>query len=274
MAQKKSVINLDYPITSEPRFGYEKPVHPQLDEIIAEKRESYRDLLLRFLKYRDYFLRIPIFPDAEALLAPAWVNSFLPALDTVAIYGFLCENNPANYFEVGSGWSTKVAGRAIADQGLRSRIVSIDPEPRVGIDTLCTKIIRQPLEEVDLSMFDELHAGDVLFVDSSHCSFMNSDATVMFLEVLPRLRTGVIVGIHDIFLPCDYPANFVERYYSEQYLLACCLLAGGSKLEVLFPGFYISKDSELREVMSPLWQEPAMEGAECFAVSFWVKINA
>ncbi len=79
---------------------------------------------------------------------------------------------------------------------------------------------------MDLALFRELQAGDVLFIDSSHRCFMNSDVTVLFLEVLPNLPPGVLVQVHDIFIPYDYPREWVERYYAEQYLLSCYLLLG------------------------------------------------
>jgi hypothetical protein len=79
----------------------------------------------------------------------------------------------------------------------------LDPEPRAQIDALCDTSIRRRLEDCDLSMFDQLEAGDILFFDGSHRVFTNSDVTVFFLELMPRLKPGVIVHIHDIFLPCS-----------------------------------------------------------------------
>ena len=116
-----------------------------------------------------------------------------------------------------------------ATGGFETRIVSIDPQPRAEVDELCDRVLRVPLEAADLSVFDELSDGDVLFFDGSHRTFMNSDATVFFLEVLPRLADGVLVGVHDVFLPYDYPRDFADRYYSEQYLLAAHLIAGNPR---------------------------------------------
>jgi hypothetical protein len=92
------------------------------------------------------------------------------------------------------------------------------------IDRLCDSVIRRPLEELDLSIFDDLEPGDFLFIDSSHRTFSNSDVTVVFMDVLPRLRTGVIVHFHDIFWPYDYLPEWANQYYSEQYLLHSYLL--------------------------------------------------
>ncbi len=131
------------------------------------------------------------------------------------------EFRPKRFVEVGSGDSTRSASRrrSIRDHSLPTLITSIDPTPRAEIDKLCDFVIRKPLEEVELDVFDELGPGDFLFIDGSHRSFSNSDVTVAFLDVLPRLRAGVVVHFHDIFWPYDYPPEWADRYYSEQYLL-------------------------------------------------------
>src|SRR5262245_52540208 len=106
---------------------------------------------------------------------------------------------------IGSGHSTKFARRAVVDYGLPTQITSIDPHPRAEIDALCHRTIRKPLEETDLNVFDELEPGDVVFFDGSHQYFMNSDVTVFFLDVPPRLKPGTLVQVHDNTLPYDYP---------------------------------------------------------------------
>ena len=81
------------------------------------------------------------------------------SMDAVALYGMSSEFRPQRFVEVGSGYSTKFARRAIHDHSLRTRITSIDPAPRAEIDKLCDCVIRRPLEELDLSVFDELEPG-------------------------------------------------------------------------------------------------------------------
>jgi hypothetical protein len=149
-----------------------------------------------------------------------------------------------------------VAARAIRDQQLRTRIISIDPQPRAEIDALCESVIRDPLEKVDLAVFDQLVPGDILFIDSSHRVFTNSDVTVLFLDVLPRLQPGVLVHMHDIFLPHDYPPEWRDRYYSEQYMLAATLLAHGPRFRVALPNAFIAQDPQLSAILSPLWRDP------------------
>jgi len=94
-------------------------------------------------------------------------------------------------------------------------------------------------------VFDELAAGDILFLDSSHRVFMNSDVTVFFLEILPRLKPGILVHVHDIFLPADYPPDWNQSLFAEQYLLAAMLLCGSPPFRVVFPSHFVAIDREL-----------------------------
>lgn len=145
-----------------------------------------------------------------------WRNGYLPPLDALSVM-WAVSRTEGTFLEVGSGNSTKAARAAAQVLGRDLRIVSIDPYPRVEIDALCDEVIRTPLERADLAPLLALGRGDVLFIDSSHRCFMNSDVTVAMLEVLPALNPGVLVGIHDICLPYDYPERWTKRAYNEQY---------------------------------------------------------
>ncbi|WP_394834354.1 class I SAM-dependent methyltransferase [Pendulispora rubella] len=271
--RKNYPIFLDYRVDSKPRYGFGKPPHAALQQMLARHDDDYQRWLSRFAEFEKNFREIPrVAPESST--EPRWLNAMLPALDGVSIYGFLAATNPKQYFEVGSGNSTKFAARAIRDHGLQTTITSIDPMPRAEIDGLCNHIVRKPLEDSDLSVFDALGPGDVLFVDNSHRAFMNSDVTVVFLEVLPRLKPGVILGIHDIELPYDYNPNISERYYSEQYLLAAYLLAGGPHVKPILPAMYASKTPSLHGILSGVWNAPELHGLETHGTSFWLEIQA
>lgn len=263
---------IDYPVKPQPRYGHGRPPHPQLYEIINKNREAYKEILRQLLCYKDSLTQIAKVETNPHSTRPMWNNGWLPGLDAAAIYGFLCLNNPCRYFEIGSGNSTKFARQAIKDYHLRTAITSFDPYPRAEIDAICDRTIRQPIEEVDLHIFDELEAGDILFVDHSHRVFMNSDATVVFLEILPRLKSGVLVEFHDIMLPFDYPFEWKDWHYSEQYVLAAYLLAEGNKFDIVLPNVFVSSDPELRDVLSPLWQDHRLQGIETHGASFWIQI--
>lgn len=266
-------IFLDYPVVPLPRYGYGRPVHPQLNALLARERARYETELDAIAALAPSLARIPFTAEGAAPGEPVWNNAMLPPVDAASIYALLVNGKPARYFEIGSGNSTRFARRAIRDFNLPTRITSIDPCPRAEVESLVDRSIRQPLEEIDLAIFRELSKGDVLYVDNSHRTLMNSDVTVFFLEILPILPSGVIVGLHDINLPWDYPSEIAVRYYSEQYMLAVHLLAEGSKTQVLLPCFYASRDPALSKRLEPLWT--ALEG-KCTLLegsAFWLVVS-
>jgi hypothetical protein len=194
-------------------------------------------------------------------------------LDIVAIYTILKEYKPKKYIEIGSGNSTRVAYKAKKENNLSTEIISIDPMPRAEIDSLADKVFRTPFEEIGYNILDELNENDVLFVDNSHRILPNSDSMVFYLEILPRLKKGVIVHIHDIYLPYDYPQFMCDRFYSEQYGLAMYLLANPGKYETILPNYFIFEDKELSNFISPIWKHRNLEGVEQHGGSYWLKIN-
>jgi len=264
-------VNLDYPFASKPRYTRDVP-HRKLNEIIDCGRQAYLEILKDMMRYTGDFSTISVKTD-KVTNNPNWDNDWFPVLDAMVLYYFLVKNNPDIYLEVGSGYSTKFARKAIADHGLRTRIISIDPYPRADIDALCDQVIRQKLEDVDLSVFEALGAGDIVFIDNSHRMFMNSDATVAFLDVVPVLNRGVLLQFHDICLPYDYPDEWVSRYYSEQYGLACYLLAQGPRLSTLFPCKFIVCDEELYAEVDALCRESGVGELPRNGCSYWLAIN-
>jgi hypothetical protein len=259
-------VRFDYRYELTPRYGYGRPPHARLQALFDA--EDYLPIVEDLARYQDFFLRWEQMPQPG--IEPAWRNGWLPPLDGMAIYGLLAGRRPETYLEVGSGNSTKFAFRAKRDHGLATRLVSIDPHPRAEIDAVCDEVVREPLEAADLSRFARLQAGDVVFIDNSHRSLMGSDATVFFLEVLPALADGVIVGIHDILLPLDYPPEWKYRYYNEQYLLAALLLAPRPGFTALLPAAYLST---LRpDVLQPL-ERTWSTGVDRFGGAFWLRIE-
>jgi|KBSMisStandDraft_5_1062788.scaffolds.fasta_scaffold00371_3 predicted O-methyltransferase YrrM len=262
----RPLILLDYPVDPKPRYGFGKPPHPELYQLLNTQRGGYMELVQSFARFAPDLLRIPRQGTESEI---GWLMRMLPPLDAATLYCMLRSYDPSIYFEVGSGFSTRVAHRAITDGKLRTRIISLDPLPQTDVDRMCDEVIRQPLENTDLSWTERLNSGDFLFIDNSHCCFPNSDVTVFFLEVLPRLQPGVIVHIHDIALPYDYAPEWKERFYSEQYLLACCLLNGPERFRILLPNNFISMDEELSAAWDWLWGKDLLQGVPRRGMSFW-----
>jgi hypothetical protein len=263
-------VFIKYPVYPKPRYGYNglKP-HRLLYEIINRGRNKYKLQLMVMNQYADYLLKIKT-TRADDLGKPYWSNPWFSGLDAIALYYFMANAKPDQYVEIGSGNSTKFAKQAVLDHKLPTKIISIDPLPREKIDSLSDKIIRAPLEETDLSLFSNLSKNDVLFFDGSHRCFMNSDVTVFFLDVLPRVPSGVLIHIHDIHLPYDYPPVRALHYESEQYLLATMLLGECAKYEVVLPNRFIVSDPSLMSCLNRLWDSKEAcipkEG-----LSFWIK---
>jgi hypothetical protein len=259
-------ILISYPGKVSQRWAGNRSGHPRMAEVIDEYRPEYKQFIRAFEPFRAAIAGIPENGSSDPA-DPSWRNSFLTGIDAVALYGILASRHPKRYFEIGSGNSTKLARRAIRDQRLSTLVLSIDPSPQAPIDALCDTVIRQRLEDTDVAIFDRLEAGDVLFFDGSHHAFMSSDVVVFWLEILPRLRSGVLVHIHDIFLPYDYPTDWSDRYYSEQYLVAVALLAPQRSFDVIFPAHFIDRDPSLSQQIV----EQCGPRAQGSSGSFWIR---
>jgi hypothetical protein len=158
-------------------------------------------------------------------------NGLFEGLDARMLFCLLRHLAPRRLLEVGSGYSSLLA----ADVNRRFlggalEITCIEPFPRDflrrGVPGIA-RLLEQPVQAVGLEPFRALEAGDVLFVDSSHVSKTGSDVNFLYLEALPRLARGVWIHIHDIFLPWDYPREWVlgeERSWNEQYLVQALLI--------------------------------------------------
>ncbi len=270
---KHQTVHLDYKVDAKPRFP--STGHPQLKEIIERNRGEYETLLTSFLGYKEQIQGIQTSDVEKDENQPAWNNEFLPGLDIVGIYGMIATQKPKKYIEIGSGNSTKVARKAIKDNNLETQIISIDPYPRANIDHLSDKVIREPFENLKDIQFilDELNENDILFIDNSHRVFPNSDAMICFLELLPQLKKGVIVHIHDIYLPYDYPQFMCDRFYNEQYMLAAFVLANPEKYHTILPNFFISEDQGLSKAIAPIWEHANLKDVEKHGGSYWLQIR-
>ena len=266
---RRWLLPVDFvPREFRPRWGYGRPPHARLTEILARDEDAYRANLETIVSYHDDMSRID--RRLEAASEPWWLSAWLPGLDAAALYAFVRARAPRMYMEVGSGMSTLFARRAIRDGSLETRITSVDPEPREDVSAVTDRLLREPLETLDLSLFSELREGDILFMDGSHRVLTNSDATVFFLEVLPELPAGVLVGVHDILLPDDYLPMWTEFYWSEQYLMGAWLLAEGSKVQLELAARYVTAYSELREIVAPLWEAPNLAEVDRRGFALWM----
>jgi hypothetical protein len=236
-----------YPVMPRVRWRSGAAPHTQLHQILDKNRAGYEAFLDLLLDNAGLIHGISHEQKDTHSNLPFWNNVWFSALDAASLVNVIAWKRPSRYVEIGSGHSTRFARYTIDTLRLETRITSVDPEPRENIDRICHQIIRSPLESCDLNIFDELAAGDILFFDGSHRAFSNSDVVVFFFEVMPRLKPGVVVHIHDIFVPDDYPADWKLRLYNEQYILAAMLMCEKPPFRVIAPIAFIGHDGALSE---------------------------
>jgi predicted O-methyltransferase YrrM len=140
-------------------------------------------------------------------------------------------HDPARIVEVGSGHSTRFLARAVSDGALKTRITAIDPMPRASLEGLPIELLSTPVQTAGRAPFENLRAGDFLFVDSSQQCRPGSDVEFIFEQILPALPRGAFVHFHDIFLPGAYPEQWSWRRYNEQPLVAALIAGGGYSVE-------------------------------------------
>jgi hypothetical protein len=186
-------------------------------------------MLLKQLKPFTLGISYPVQkPDNETTYF--YENDQYPVLDAQFLYAALCHYKPKRVFEVGSGFSSLITAdvnRSVFNNAIDFRC--LEPYPRQflidGVNGI-TELAQTKIEDMSLLYFDVLEENDILFIDSTHVSKVGSDVNYLFFEVIPRLKKGVIVHIHDIFLPDEYPKNWVieqGRNWNEQYLLRAFL---------------------------------------------------
>lgn len=192
-------------------------------------------------------------------------NPFYTSPDCDVLYLMVRSLRPRRVVEIGCGNSTRITRQAIIDGELETELVAIDPSPRADIANLPDQFFRCRLEDVEnfVSQFD-LQSGDVLFVDSSHEVFVGNDVAVIFCQILPSLPPGVIIHVHDVFLPYEYPSWYAHNHsqWGEQYIVHSLCYSG--KHDVLWPGYHLQRDRiELHE------QLPFLKNGR--AQSFWFR---
>ena len=153
-------------------------------------------------------------------------NNFFEAGDAEIYYQMIRYFKPNKIIEIGSGQSSLIAKEAIKKNkvidSFLTELTCIEPYENKWLEKNEIKVIRKKVEEVDESIFTSLVKNDILFIDSSHVIKPQGDIVKIFLEILPILRSGVIIHVHDIFSPRDYPENWLKvenRFFNEQYLL-------------------------------------------------------
>ncbi|MGB0684220.1 MAG: class I SAM-dependent methyltransferase [Magnetovibrionaceae bacterium] len=198
---------------------------------------------------------------------PRWNQDWFPGLDAAAGYCLVKGAKPRRLVEIGSGHSTRFYARAIRDGGFDCALHAIDPAPRADIATLKGLTLQRViLQHADRSIFETLEPGDIATMDSSHLMAAGSDVDLFLNDILPRLKAGVVVHIHDMFLPDAYPDSWTWRGYAEQQAVAPLIHGGG--YQVLWSSHYVRSRSEPEAIAKALAPISLVEGA--METSLWL----
>ena len=235
------------------RWGYHiRPIHyyepiPDFRSITTEQITRRRDFPTIDFGWDDQLALLndlAVHHDDLSTLDFNFNNGYFSGFDAAVYYSLIRHLKPQRIIEIGGGYSTQLASKALAANGSGS-MICIEPYPeRLNGAGPTVELIQKRVEEIDVNFFSCLTANDILFIDSSHTVKFGSDVCYEFLDVLPRLAPGVWVHVHDIFFPHDYPAEWLmERRMAlnEQYLLEA-FLSFNKQFRVTLANYWVSLD--------------------------------
>ncbi len=206
-------------------------------------------------------------------LAFALTNNYYRGFDATLLYAMVRRFKPARMLEVGAGFSTRISAAACLVNGAEghpTELISVDPHPRTEIEQLAgvTRVELRSANDLPLGDFLSLRSGDILFIDTSHVVKRGSEVNRLVLEVLPRIALGVVVHIHDIFLPYDYPLRWYRygTFLTEQFLVQA-FLTDNQSYEILIPSHALarSRREHLRRII------PFATYTDADPASFWMR---
>ena len=198
---------------------------------------------------------------------PRWEQDWFPRLDGAALYTVVHTGRPRRVLEIGSGHSTRFIAQAVLDGGFPCAITCVDPQPRADLARLPIELQLRLFAVEDATLARELAAGDILVIDSSHIAVAGSDVDLLLNRVLPQLTPGVLVHLHDIFLPDAYPASWAWRGYNEQVAVAPLLHGGGWAIRLA--SHYLATRHADRLACGVIGQLPLSQGT--FESSLWLE---
>jgi len=193
------------------------------------------------------------------------------------LHSMIREFQPKNIIEIGSGNSSKIISEALKLNKGKVNYIIIDPYPPDYIRQRkieYNRMIKKRVELLDSRFFDQLKKDDILFIDSSHTVKIGGDVNFLYLEVLPRLNPGVIVHIHDIALPYEYPEIYAtsevfRQFWTEQYLLQS-FLCFNPEFEILLAVGNIMVDyPNIFRKAFPAYNDPQIDKVN--SGSFWIR---
>ena len=254
------------------RWGYHiRPIHyyeplPDFRSITSEqtsRRHTYPVIDFRWEQQSALVDELGAYRDELCELEFDFDNYYFGGLDAAIYYALIRHLQPQRIIEIGGGFSTQLAGKALA-RNSKGKLTCIEPYPE-RVNGSMVDLIQKRVEEIEVDFFLSLETNDILFIDSSHTVKFRSDVCYEFLEILPRLAPGVWVHVHDIFFPHDYPADWLinrRLALNEQYLLEA-FLSFNKTFAPQLANYWLGLEHS--EDVRRLW--PNADGAS----SFWMK---
>lgn len=181
---------------------------------------------------KAFYAELPFTEEGSPEMRYYYENLYYSYADAIILYSMIRHLAPKRIIEVGSGYSSAVildTNERFFGGAISCTFVEPFPDRMTALlkpgDEAANELIPSPVQDIDPQRFTELDAGDILFIDSTHVSKTGSDVNHLFLEVLPRLRSGVWVHVHDVFYPFEYPEEWVYegRAWNESYMLRAFL---------------------------------------------------
>jgi hypothetical protein len=215
------------------------------------------------------------FPDVASAGQPEYTRDSprYPAIDAWVLQAMLRHLEPARVIEIGAGYSSLVTARVNREfLGGKAEFTAIDPYPldflESGVPGL-TRLRKEQVQDTPVEVFEELGPNDVLFIDTSHVVKTGGDVPWIYNQVLPRLRPGVVVHLHDSFLPWDYPEHWVfeGKGWNELYLMQS-FLVWNSAFEVMFGTYWMIRRNwdALRQAFPEMTVEDRRDSS-----SLWIR---
>ncbi len=181
-------------------------------------------------------------------------NDWYETPDVEIYASMIGDFRPAEVIEIGAGYSTLVARRALEHLRIEARVTAIDPEPRRSVAEAADVVHRCRVEDIppDREPFSDLGSPTLLFIDSSHVVRAGGDIPLLFNKLVPSLPSRTLVHVDDIYIPWDYPTSYRKRLYTEQYVLQA-LLCGSDRFRTVFASHYMGRRHQdlMRQIISP-----------------------
>lgn len=196
-------------------------------------------------------------------------NNSFGTVDAEVLYSMVRHYQPRNMIEIGGGISTQITAQALRRNEQKCRFICIEPYPSAALRLTETELWANQVQDIPLHIFERLGENDILFIDSSHVVKINGDVNYELLEILPRLKVGVIIHVHDIYLPREYDVAAAKQhrtFLTEQYLLQAFLMFN-PHYEILWAAnfMHVKYPAMLRTAFASYRKNPAP------AFSWWMR---